>query len=79
MDIFLDKTVDSNLRGMIIEVLVAKSLDNPSKRISIRTARIMIKCLASDAKTSGKEFSGFIMSRLYELASEDMYLRGILR
>ena len=79
MDIFVDKSVDSNLRGMLVELLVSKSLDNPSKRVSLSTVRTIIKCLSNDARTSEKEFSGFMMNRLYELASEDLYLKKILR
>ena len=77
--IFWDKEVDTNIRGMIVEMLITKSLDNSKNRISVQTLEAMIKCLTSDPSSSGKEFLGFMMSRLYELASEDEYLKKVLR
>ena len=79
LDLFLDRSVDSNVRGMVVEVLVSKSLSFTSKRIQDETARKIVKSLRDDITQAGREFSGFMMSRLYELASEDIHLNDILR
>ena len=77
--IFWNKGVDTNVRGMIVEMLVTKSLDSSKNRITVTKMEDIIKCLTSDHSSSGKEFLGFMMSRLYELASDDEYLKKVLR
>ena len=79
LDLFLDRSVDSNVRGMVVEVLVSKSLSFTSGRIQEETSRKIVKSLGDDITPAGREFSGFMISRLYELASEDMHLNDILR
>ena len=79
LDLFLDRSVDSNVRGMVVEVLASKSLSFTSKRIQEETARKIVQSLGHDITQAGREFSGFIMSRLYEFASEDIHLNDILR
>ena len=64
---------------MVVEVLVSKSLSFTPERIQEETARKIVQSLGDDITPAGREFSGFIMSRLYELASEDIHLNDILR
>ena len=78
MSLFLNKEVDTTIRGIIVEMLATKSLNNPKDRISLPTLETIIKCLVNDDSPPGKEFLGFVMSRLYELAEEDAYLRKLL-
>ena len=70
--------MDTNIRGLIVEMLALKSLNNPADRISLTTMEGIIKYLAEDTSSSGREFLGFMMSRLNELATEDAYLKKLL-
>ena len=70
--------MDTNIRGLIVEMLALKSLNNPADRISLTTMEGIIKYLAEDTSSSGGEFLGFMMSRLNELATEDAYLKKLL-
>ena len=78
LNLFRNKDVDTNIRGLIVEMLVLKSSNKPDDRISIVTMEGIIKYLAEDRSSSGREFLGFMMSRLNELATEDAYLRKLL-
>ena len=78
LTLFRNKDVDTNIRGLIVEMFALKSLNNSKDRISLGTMEGIIKCLTEDTSSSGREFLGFMMSRLNELATEDAYLKSLL-
>lgn len=78
LTLFRNKDVDTNIRGLIVEMLALKSLNNSKDRISLGTMEEIMKCLTEDTSSSGREFLGFMMSRLNELATEDAYLKSVL-
>ena len=78
LNLFLDKTVDSTLRGMAVEILVSTSSGNYRNRLSKQMLTGIVNELARDVDPAGKEFSGFTMNRLYQLASGDLHLKSLL-
>ena len=78
LDLFLDKTIDSTLRGMAVEILVSRSLGKYRSRLSKQMLKGIVQGLARDVDPAGKEFSGFTMNRLYQLSSGDPHLKRLL-
>ena len=79
----MNKEVDTSVRSLVVEMLLAKTLDSNysefNEPLSIETLEVIINCLVKDRSPKGKEFLGFMMSRLHELATDNKYLQDLLR